>query len=115
LVRRLARIVGVGVETADMLAKGIAVDLITDHDVDREGVALLKPYRAVVTGSHPEYHTPNTLNAQDEKRGGDTPSNPRRLMTNPCNKVPRRRKRLKLERRQKPEHGRGCSQSGRDV
>ena len=43
--------------------KGIAVDVVTDHDLDREGVALLKPYRAVVTGSHPEYHTPNTLNA----------------------------------------------------
>ena len=46
-----------------LTAKGIAVDMVTDHDLDREGVALLKPYRAVVTGSHPEYHTPNTLNA----------------------------------------------------
>jgi hypothetical protein len=48
----------------DWLAvKGIAVDMVTDHDLDRKGVALLKPYRAVVTGSHPEYHPPNTLNA----------------------------------------------------
>jgi len=46
-----------------LTAKGIAVDVIADPDLDREGVALLKPYRAVVTGSHPEYHTPNTLNA----------------------------------------------------
>jgi N,N-dimethylformamidase len=46
-----------------LTAKGIAVDVVTDHDLDREGVTLLKPYRAVVTGSHPEYHTPNTLNA----------------------------------------------------
>jgi len=46
-----------------LAAKGIAYDIITDHDLDREGVALLRNYRAVVTGSHPEYHTPNTLNA----------------------------------------------------
>ena len=52
-------------------AKGIAYDIITDHDLDREGLDLLKPYRAVVTGSHPEYHTPNTLNAlQDYISGG---------------------------------------------
>jgi N,N-dimethylformamidase len=46
-----------------LTAKGIPFDVITDHDLDREGVSLLRPYRAVVTGSHPEYHTPNTLNA----------------------------------------------------
>jgi N,N-dimethylformamidase len=46
-----------------LTAKGIAFDVVTDHDLDREGTALLKPYRAVVTGSHPEYQTPNTLNA----------------------------------------------------
>src|SRR6516165_5920527 len=44
---------------------------VTDHDLDREGAALLRPYRAVVTGSHPEYHTPNTLGAlQDYVDGG---------------------------------------------
>jgi len=36
---------------------------VTDHDLDREGDALLRPYRVVVTVSHPEYHTPNTLEA----------------------------------------------------
>ena len=46
-----------------LTVKGIPFDVITDHDLDREGVSLLRPYRAVVTGSHPEYHTPNTLNA----------------------------------------------------
>jgi N,N-dimethylformamidase len=46
-----------------LTVKGFAFDVITDHDLDREGVALLQPYRAVVTGSHPEYHTPNTLEA----------------------------------------------------
>lgn len=36
-------------------AQGIEFDLITDHDLDREGGAALAGYRAVVTGSHPEY------------------------------------------------------------
>lgn len=44
-------------------AKGIAFDVITDEDLDEEGVGLLEPYRAVFTGSHPEYHTLNTLDA----------------------------------------------------
>jgi N,N-dimethylformamidase len=54
-----------------LTVKGYDFDIVTDHDLDREGVALLEPYRAVVTGSHPEYHTPNTLNAlQDYLNGG---------------------------------------------
>ena len=44
-------------------AKGIAFDVITDEDLDDEGLALLAPYAVVMTGSHPEYHTPTTLNA----------------------------------------------------
>ena len=51
--------------------KGIAFDVITDHDLDREGLGLLEGYRTVLTGSHPEYHTPNTLDAlQDYVSGG---------------------------------------------
>jgi N,N-dimethylformamidase len=38
-------------------AKGIAYDTITDHDLHDEGAALLGRYRAVLTGSHPEYWT----------------------------------------------------------
>jgi N,N-dimethylformamidase len=41
----------------------IDFDVITDHDLDREGVALLKPYKVVLTGAHPEYHTEGTLDA----------------------------------------------------
>lgn len=44
-------------------AKGFAFDIITDEDLDDEGVALLAPYRAVLTGSHPEYHTIRTIDA----------------------------------------------------
>ena len=44
-------------------AKGIAFDVITDEDLHEEGAALLDPYRVVMTGSHPEYHTLQTLDA----------------------------------------------------
>ena len=43
--------------------KGFAFDVITDEDLDDEGPALLAGYRAVITGSHPEYHTQGTLDA----------------------------------------------------
>ncbi len=46
-----------------MEAKGIDFDVITDEDLHDEGVDLLKPYRVVLTGSHPEYHTLHTLDA----------------------------------------------------
>ena len=41
---------------------GITWDAITDHDLEREGVALLSRYRCVLTGTHPEYQTLATLN-----------------------------------------------------
>ncbi len=37
--------------------RGIDYDVITDEDLHHEGVALLEQYRAVVTGTHPEYYT----------------------------------------------------------
>ena len=49
--------------TAWLEATGQAFDVITDHDLHREGLALLEGYRCVLTGSHPEYHTPETLDA----------------------------------------------------
>ncbi len=51
-------------------AKGIAYDVITDEELDREGVDLLKPYRVVTTGSHPEYHTGAMLDALEAYRDG---------------------------------------------
>ncbi len=44
-------------------AKGFEYDVITDEDLDNEGPSLLAPYRTVLTGSHPEYHTLGTLDA----------------------------------------------------
>lgn len=43
--------------------KGIAFEVITDHDVHEEGAALLSNYTVVLTGQHPEYHTVQTLDA----------------------------------------------------
>ncbi|NJO22221.1 MAG: LamG domain-containing protein [Sphingomonadales bacterium] len=44
-------------------AKGYSYDIITDEDLDVEGYDLIKPYRTVMTGSHPEYHTGAMLDA----------------------------------------------------
>ncbi len=38
-------------------AKGYEFDVITDEDLHYQGFELLKPYRVIVTGSHPEYHS----------------------------------------------------------
>ncbi|MEL6197939.1 MAG: N,N-dimethylformamidase beta subunit family domain-containing protein, partial [Pseudomonadota bacterium] len=51
-------------------AKGIAYDIVTDHELDEEGPDLLASYRAVLTCSHPEYHTQNTLDALLSYRNG---------------------------------------------
>ncbi len=49
--------------TAWLEAKGYDYDVITDELLHEEGAELLAPYAAVITGSHPEYHTRETLDA----------------------------------------------------
>lgn len=49
--------------TAWLEAKGYDFDIVTDWELHTEGVELLQDYRVVMTGSHPEYHSPNMLNA----------------------------------------------------
>ena len=44
-------------------ATGHDYDVVTDEDLDAEGVDLLAPYQVVMTASHPEYHTPANLDA----------------------------------------------------
>ena len=52
-------------------AKGHDFDVVTDEDLDEDGVELIAPYRVVITGSHPEYHTANTIDALSQyTRGG---------------------------------------------
>ena len=43
--------------------KGIAYDTIADEHLHEDGIALLAPYRVVVTGTHPEYWTKRMLDA----------------------------------------------------
>jgi len=50
-------------------AEGIRYDVITDGDLHQEGVALLDGYRAVITGSHPEYVTGEMLDAIEQYTG----------------------------------------------
>ena len=53
-------------------AKGISYDVITDHDLHREGAPLLKPYRAILTGTHAEYWSTQMLDGLDgyQQAGG---------------------------------------------
>ncbi len=48
--------------------QNIDYDIITDDELDRDGVAAIEGYKAVVTGSHPEYHTSETLDALRDYR-----------------------------------------------
>lgn len=43
--------------------KGYEYDVVTDQDLHREGADLLRPYRVVLTGSHPEYTSAPMLDA----------------------------------------------------
>lgn len=46
--------------------KDIDINVLTDDILDAEGYALLKPYRVIVTGTHPEYYSEAMLQALDE-------------------------------------------------
>jgi N,N-dimethylformamidase len=37
--------------------RGVEYDVITDEDLHEEGLDLLRDYRLVITGTHPEYHS----------------------------------------------------------
>ena len=49
-------------------AQGIDYDVITDRELHDEGVAAISGYSAVMTTSHPEYHTAETLDALQSYR-----------------------------------------------
>lgn len=55
-----------------LTAKGLEFDIVTDEDLEREGVECLKPYRCVMTGTHPEYYSLKMLDAVQDftDRGG---------------------------------------------
>ena len=41
-------------------------ELITDEDLDRDGLAALKPYKCVISGTHPEYTSERMLDALED-------------------------------------------------
>jgi N,N-dimethylformamidase len=45
---------------------GYDCDYITDEDLHREGLEILKPYKCVITGTHPEYVSERMLDAQED-------------------------------------------------
>ena len=47
-------------------ATGQAYDVITDEELHRAGAAALKPYRAILTGTHPEYHSRQMIQGIDD-------------------------------------------------
>lgn len=53
-----------------LAAKDIPFDIVTDWELHQEGAELLSPYKAVMTGSHPEYHTTGSLDAFKGYRDG---------------------------------------------
>lgn len=51
-----------------LTAQDIPFDIITDRELHNEGVSAIAKYDAVMTTSHPEYHTPESLNALTDYR-----------------------------------------------
>jgi N,N-dimethylformamidase len=51
-------------------AQGHRYDLLTDEDLHHERAGLLRPYRVVITGAHPEYATSATMGALRAFRDG---------------------------------------------
>ena len=48
--------------------KGYDYDIVTDQELHDDGADAIRGYKAVVTGSHPEYHTAETLDALQDYR-----------------------------------------------
>ncbi len=42
---------------------GYSYDIVTDDDLQEDGFEIIAPYDVVMTVSHPEYHTPETLDS----------------------------------------------------
>jgi N,N-dimethylformamidase len=51
-------------------AKGYAFDVLTDWELHNDGHSALKDYAVVLTGTHPEYHTREMLDALQAYRDG---------------------------------------------
>ena len=47
-------------------AMGYEYDVITDEDLHQEGLDAIRPYRCLITGTHPEYVSERMLDAQED-------------------------------------------------
>jgi N,N-dimethylformamidase len=50
--------------------KNYNYEVITDEDLHRDGVEALKPYKCVLTGTHPEYYSESMLDATEDYIAG---------------------------------------------
>ena len=48
---------------------GLSYDVLTDDVLHEEGASLLSPYRCILTGTHPEYHTAQMLDGIEKWLG----------------------------------------------
>ncbi len=48
---------------------GVGHDVMTDHDLHEEGLAAIAPYRVVIAGQHPEYHSERMMQAFEDHLG----------------------------------------------
>ena len=46
--------------------EGYDFEVITDHDLHKEGLSLLKSYQVVINGTHPEYYSEKMLDATED-------------------------------------------------
>jgi N,N-dimethylformamidase len=49
---------------------GYDYEILTDEDLHRDGLAALKPYKVVLSGSHPEYYSERMLDATEDYVSG---------------------------------------------
>lgn len=49
-------------------AMNLGFDVVTDEELHKEGLAAIEGYDVLLTSSHPEYHTAETLNALEQYR-----------------------------------------------
>jgi len=49
---------------------GYDYEILTDHDLDAEGVAALAPYKVVINSTHPEYYSEKMMDASEDYMAG---------------------------------------------
>ncbi|WP_375779081.1 N,N-dimethylformamidase beta subunit family domain-containing protein [Bradyrhizobium sp. ma5] len=50
--------------------RGYDYDVLTDEDLEREGIEALEPYTCIISGTHPEYYSERMLDATEDYIAG---------------------------------------------